>query len=279
MMTSALPPHSLTDGQSLPAIGLGTYALNGQEGLRAMLTAVEVGYRLFDSAVNYGNEAEVGLLVRQCGLPREQIAVTTKVPGREHSTAPACVENSLRTMGLDYLDLVLIHWPNPSQDRYVTAWEGLIQAQQRGLVRSIGVSNFTPVHLERIITSTGVPPVVNQIEVHPWFPNLTVHQFNQRKGILTQAWSPLGKRNAPFAQPPVAQAAHRLGVSPAQVLLRWHVQLGTLPLPKSAQQQRQRDNFDVARFSLDDEQMQAITALGRPEGRLFGGDPDLHEEM
>lgn len=281
MTDVSLPTYTLSDGASVPAVGFGTYPLTGEDGIAAMVGAVEAGYRYLDSAVNYENETEVGEAVRRCGLPREEIQVATKVPGRHHEKALAIrsVEESLERTGLEQLDLVLIHWPNPSRDLYLSAWEGLIEARERGLTRSIGVSNFTEAHLTRIIDATGVAPVVNQIELHPAFPQDEMRAVNARLGILTQAWSPLGKREAPFEEAVVAGPAESRGVTPAQVVLRWHLQLGTMPLPKSATPERQRSNLDLHGFELTDDEMAAIAGLARPDGRLFGGDPDTHEEM
>lgn len=280
-MASGTVRHTLNDGNILPALGFGTSGVTGDEGYQVMTSALEVGYRLIDSAVNYGNEEEVGKAVRRSGLPREEVQVTTKIPGRHHERALASrsVEESLDRMGLDYLDLVLIHWPNPSVGKYVEAWEALVDLHERGLVASIGVSNFTGEHLNRIVGATGVTPAVNQIELHPYFPQHEMRVVDNSMGIVTEAWSPLGKRQAPFAEAPVADAAKAHGVTPAQVILRWQIQLGTLPLPKSSTPERQAENLDVFGFELTDEEMAGITGLGRPDGRLFGGDPDTHEEM
>lgn len=271
--------HLLNDGTALPAIGFGTYPLRGPSGVAAMVSAIETGYRLIDSAVNYENEAEVGQAVRACGVPREDLIITTKVPGRFHDQAVACIEDSLRTTGLEALDLVLIHWPNPSQGRFVQAWEGLIQARERGLVRSIGVSNFTQSHLREVIAATGVTPAVNQIELHPSFTQASMRAVHQQLGIVTQSWSPLGKAQAQYSAPAVAEAALAHGVSPAQVIVRWHLELGCLPLPKSGDPARQRENLSIFDFALTSQEVAAISALDRPDGRLFGGDPDIHEEM
>ncbi len=249
--------------------------------MAAIRSAIENGYRLLDTAVNYGNETEVGEAIRQSGVPREELQVASKIPGRDHAydDAIASVHGSLERLGLDYLDLHLVHWPNPSVDKYVEAWRALVDLREQGLVRSIGVSNFTAAHLDRIIDATGVTPVVNQIELHPYFPQVEMRQVNADRGIRTESWSPLGKRQAPFTEPPVVAAAERLGVTPGQVILRWQVQLGSIPIPKSATPERQRQNLDVFGFELTDDEVAAITALGRPDGRLFGGDPDTHEEM
>ncbi|WP_395659875.1 aldo/keto reductase [Nocardioides sp.] len=277
----AVPTHTLNDGTTLPAIGFGTYPLTGPEGTAAVRSAIEVGYRLIDTAVNYDNEREVGEAIRTSGIPREELRVASKIPGRHHGydDAVASVHGSLERLGLDYLDLHLVHWPNPSVGKYVEAWRALVDLREQGLVRSIGVSNFTDEHLTTIIDETGVTPSVNQVELHPYFPQVQMRATHERLGIRTESWSPLGKRRAPFAEPPVADAAEQHGVTPGQVILRWQVQLGSIPIPKSATPERQRQNLDVFGFELTDDEVAAISALERPDGRLFGGDPDTHEEM
>ncbi|AKT51027.1 aldo/keto reductase [Arsenicicoccus sp. oral taxon 190] len=281
--TPTAPTCTLNDGTELPLIGFGTYPLRGVEGVEAVTSALQVGYRIVDSAVNYDNETEVGEAVRRAGVPRDEIVVTTKVPGRfhEHDLCVRSVEDSLHRLGLDHLDLVLIHWPNPSVDRFVDAWQALVEVQERGLTRSIGVSNFTEAHLQRVIELTGITPAVNQIELHPAFPQTEMLAVHERLGIRTESWSPLGRADAdgPIGSPAVTGAAEAHGVTPAQVILRWHVQLGAVPLPKSAAPERQRSNLDIFGFELSEQEMAAITALGRPDGRLFGADPDSHEEM
>jgi 2,5-diketo-D-gluconate reductase A len=275
------PTYQLNDGRSIPQVGLGTYALRGEDGTAAMVAALESGYRMLDTAVNYENETEVGEALRRSGLPREEVVVTSKIPGRHHAydEAVASTEASLERLGLDYLDLHLIHWPNPSRGLFGEAWRALVDLSERGLVRSVGVSNFTEAHLGRIIDETGVTPAVNQIELHPLFPQPEMRAAHERLGIRTESWSPLGKRQAQYAAEPVRAAAERHGVSPAQVILRWHVQLGALPIPKSGDPSRQAENLSVFSFELTDDEVAAISALGRPDGRLFGGDPDSHEEM
>ena len=278
---SEVPTYRLNDGAELPAIGFGTVSLRGEEGTAAMTSALEAGYRLLDTAVNYENEREVGEALRRSGIPRDDVKVCSKIPGRHHGYDDAIrsTHESLDRLGLARLDLHLIHWPNPSVDRYVEAWQALVDLQREGLVTSIGVSNFTEANLQRIVDESGVTPAVNQIELHPYFPQAEMRAVDDDRGILTESWSPLGKRQAPFTEPPVADAAASHGVDPGQVILRWQVQLGALPIPKSATPERQRSNLDVFGFELSDEEMAAITGLGRPDGRLFGGDPVTHEEM
>ena len=273
-----LPTRTLGDGVSVPVLGFGTYPLRGDDGVRAMVSALEVGYRLIDTAVNYRNEREVAEAVRASSLDRGDVFIQTKVPGRDHRSAKHSIETSLHVMDLEYLDSVLIHWPNPSQGGYVRAWEGLVEAREAGLVRSIGVSNFTPQYLDEIIAATGVTPASNQIEMHPAFPQVEQRAADAERGIATQAWSPIGRGEVLDAAPVVA-AAEAHGVTPAQAVLRWHLHLGSLPLPKSGDPERQRHNLEVLGFDLSEAEVDAITALGRPDGRLFGADPVSHEEM
>ncbi|WP_340540274.1 aldo/keto reductase [Nocardioides sp. GXZ039] len=279
-MTSA-PLRTLNDGTTLPAIGFGTYPMRGEEGVAAVVSALAAGYRLLDTAVNYENETEVGAAIRESGVAREEIVVASKIPGRHHGydEALASVRDSLDRLGLDRIDLMLIHWPNPSLGKYPEAWRALIQAREDGLVRSIGVSNFTGAHLDRIIGETGVVPAVNQVELHPRFPQEEMRELHRRLGVVTAAWSPLGKGTAPLEEPAVVAAAEAHGVTPGQAILRWHLELGSLPIPKSADPERQRQNLDVFDFSLTDAEIEAISALSVPNGRWFGGDPDVHEEM
>jgi len=273
--------YTLNDGTTLPAIGFGTYPMTGEEGIEAISCAIRTGYRLLDTAVNYQNETEVGEAIRRSGVPRGELLVTSKIPGRDHAyeRAIASTKDSLRRLGLDHLDLHLIHWPNPSRDLYVEAWQALVDLQKQGLIRSIGVSNFTEVHLRRVIEATGVTPAVNQIELHPLFPQARMRAVHAELGIRTEAWSPMGKRQGQYDAAPVRAAAARLGVTPGQVILRWHIELGSVPIPKSATPSRQAENLDVFDFRLTHDEVEAITALGRPDGRLFDGDPDTHEEL
>jgi 2,5-diketo-D-gluconate reductase A len=271
----------LNDGNALPPIGFGTYPLRGREGAEAVGSALDLGYRLLDSAVNYGNEDAVGRAVADSSVPREEIKVTTKLPGRDHGydeTIASC-HRSLEALQLDYLDLYLIHWPNPSVGRFVETWKAMIELRADGPVRSIGVSNFTIDFLDRLEQETGVLPAVNQIELHPFFPQTELLAYHREKGIVTEAWSPLGKNAPVLTAEPVADAAEAHGVTPGQVVLRWHTQIGSLPIPKSASAERQRENIEIFGFELTGDEVAAITALGTPDGRLFDGDPNTHEEM
>lgn len=276
-----IPSYTLNDGHQLPALGFGTYPLRGPDGVDAIVSALRTGYRLIDSAMNYDNEGAVGEAVRRSGIPRDEIMIASKLPGRHHAyeAAISCVHESLYRMQLDHLDLYLIHWPNPSVDRYAEAWQALVDLQRAGLLRSIGVSNFLPEHLDQVIAQSGVTPAVNQVELHPYFPQVEQRQANADRGIRTESWSPLGRGREIFGDPVITGIAEAHGRTPAQIVLRWQVQLGTVPLPKAASAERQQENLAVFDFSLDDDQVAAITALGRPDGRLFGADPASHEEF
>jgi 2,5-diketo-D-gluconate reductase A len=274
-----IPTITLNDGSWFPELGLGTYNLRGEEGIAATVAAIETGYRLLDTAVNYGNEREIGEAVRRSGLDRGELLVTSKIPGRHHGRdeAIASIEGSLRDLGLDRIDLELIHWPNPSVGKQVATWRGMIEARERGLVRSIGVSNFTEAMLDQLIEETGVTPAVNQVELHPYFAQEALRAFHAQRGIRTQSWSPLARRSELLTEPVLIELADVYGVTPTQIVLRWHVDVGSTPIPKSAHPERQRENADVFGFSLTGEQVAAISALER--GRLWGADPDTHEEM
>jgi len=277
MDRAVIPQVSLSDGTSLPALGFGTYPMRGEEAVRATADAIDSGYRLVDSAVNYRNEADVGRAIAEAGAATD-VVVTTKLPGRDHGSDKTMrsFEGSLARLGR--VDLYLIHWPNPSRGRYVDAWRAMVELQRQGAVRSIGVSNFTEVHLRDVADATGVMPAVNQVEMHPYFPQVDLRANHAELGVLTESWSPLGDPKV-FDEPAVADAAKVHGVTPAQVVLRWHVQLGSVPIPKSANPDRQRENADVFGFELTADELAEITALGKPHGRLFGGDPNHHEEM
>lgn len=272
---------TLNDGLKLPSIGFGTYPLKGAEGVASIKSAIEVGYRLLDSAFNYENEGAVGEAVRQSGLPRQQLLIASKLPGRRHAykEAIATVEESLYRAGLEYYDLYLIHWPNPSVGLYVEAWQALIEMKKRGLLRSIGVCNFLPEHIERLIRETGVAPSVNQIELYPYFNQEPQRVWDAAHGVVDESWSPLGRNNSIMAEPVVAAIAQAHGKTIAQIVLRWHVQLGALPIPKASSVQHQKENLDIFDFTLSSEEMARIDALSRPDGRTKGQDPAVYEEF
>ncbi|MFD0785876.1 aldo/keto reductase [Micromonospora azadirachtae] len=276
----AIPQLTAADGTALPAIGLGTYKLTGSEGVDAIDRAIRTGYRLIDSAVNYENEGAVGRAARATGV-RDELVVTSKLPGRHHryTEALTTIEESVYRTGLDQIDLYLIHWPNPKVGLYVEAWRALIEARERGLVRHIGLSNFLPEHIDRLLSETGVAPVVNQIEIHPYFPQQDAVEYHRAHGILVQAWSPLGRGNDLQENPTIVEIAAAHGVTPAQTILAWHVARQVIPLPKAASSQRQQENLDIFGIKLTDAEVDAITALGRPDGRLKDQDPAEYEEF
>jgi diketogulonate reductase-like aldo/keto reductase len=277
-VVNSIPAHPLNDGTTLPALGLGTWPMDDAEAERAVAEALGLGYRLVDTAANYRNERGVGRALAAAGVPREEIVVTTKLPGRHHGYEEtlASFEESRARLGVDYVDLYLIHWPLPRVDRYVDSWKAMIKLREEGLVRSIGVSNFTVEHIERLEKETGVLPSVNQIELHPLLPQEELRAFHERKGVRTESWSPLGRGADLLGDPAIGSVAEAHGVTPGQAVLRWHVQLGAVPVPKSSDPGRQRANLDVFGFELDADQMRAVA--GRAHRRL-GGDPDTHEEF
>ncbi|MER5200095.1 aldo/keto reductase [Streptomyces sp. NPDC002755] len=275
---SNIPEYTLNDGTKLPALGLGTWPMDDAEAERSVAEALGLGYRLVDTATNYRNETGVGRGVARGGVPREELVVATKLPGRHHGYEEtlASFEESRQRLGLEYVDLYLIHWPLPRVDRFVDSWRAMIKLREDGLVRSIGVSNFTAAHIERLEKETGVLPSVNQIELHPLFPQDELRAFHEAKGVRTESWSPLGRGSALLEDPAVVSVAESLGVTPGQVVLRWHHQLGAVPIPKSSSPERQRANLDVFGFELGPAQLAAIAE--RPHRRL-GGDPEVHEEF
>ena len=266
---------------SLPPIGLGTWPMRGREGTAAVISAIEKGYRLIDSAFNYENEGVVGTAVRTCGVPREELIITSKLPGRHHMglLVVPTIEETVARMGLDHIDLYLIHWPNPSQELYVDAWKGMIEAKEAGIVKHIGVSNFLPDHIEKIEAETGVRPEVNQIELHPMFPQLDQLQWHEEKGIIVEGWSPLRRGNEATSAPAVTEVAAAHGITPAQAILAWHRAIGSLPLPKSSDPVRQSENLAAMEIELTDDEVASISALGRPDGRQADQNPEYYEEM
>ncbi|MEY4533100.1 MAG: hypothetical protein RI926_869 [Actinomycetota bacterium] len=273
------PTYTLNDGFVLPQIGLGTYKLTGDDGVASIVNAIHEGYRLIDTATRYNNEGEVGQAIAASGVPREEIIVTTKLPGAAHGfdETMAAFELSRQALNLDYIDLYLIHWPNPSVNRYLDSWQAMIELKDDGLAKSIGVCNFTEEFLTTIIDATGVVPSVNQIELHPYFPQAQMRAFHAQHGIQTESWSPLGKTEELRNEKVITDLAGSRGVTAAQLILRWHTQLDALPLPKSADRARQMSNLHSFDFELSPEEMDLISGLER--GRLWGGDPNTHEEM
>ncbi|GAA4725933.1 aldo/keto reductase [Brevibacillus fulvus] len=280
-MSNLIPEVTLNDGLKLPVVGLGTYTMRGSAGVNAIVNAIDIGYRLIDSAYNYENEGTVGEAVRRSSVPREQLLITSKLPGRYHTydKAVVAIQESLYRANLDYYDLYLIHWPNPKQDQYVEAWQALVDAQKWGLVRSIGVSNFLPEHIERLVKETGVKPSVNQIELHPFFNQAEQRQWHAENGIITESWSPLAKANDIMNNEVIQQIADRHQKSIPQVVLRWHYQLGAVSIPKSASAYRQLENISIFDFALDETEMTMISGLTRADGRMRNQDPAVYEEF
>ncbi|WP_181781888.1 aldo/keto reductase [Pseudonocardia pini] len=274
----SIPSLTMLDGREVPAVGFGTFPHAGDDSRTTAISALDAGYRLLDTALRYENEQGVGRAVREYGLPREEVLVATKLAGRHHGYDETIkgFHESLTNLGLDYVDLYLIHWPLPRLDRYVDSWKAMITLRDEGLVRSIGVSNFTEAHLRRVIDETGVVPVMNQVEMHPYFPQAELRAVHAELGIVTESWSPMG-RGELLAEPVVTDIAQAHGVTPAQAVLRWHVQLGAVPIPKSERPERQRQNIDLFGFALSADEVAALSALER--GRIWGQDPDTHEEF
>lgn len=275
-----IPTIKLHDGYEIPAIGLGTVYLRGEPGVDAITSAIRNGYRLIDSAIRYDNEGAVGEAVRQSGIPREQLFLTSKLRAQyfDYDAALEMIRESLYRANLDYWDLFLLHWPNPKQDKYVEAWRALIQAKENGWIRSIGVSNFMPEHLDRLIEETGEIPVINQIEMHPYFSQVEQRQADKERGIVTEAWSPLSRARTVTHDETIAELARQKGKTVSQVILRWHVQLGVIPLPRSSSELHQKENLDVFNFELTEEEMETINALTKPDGRIDNQDLREYEE-
>lgn len=279
-----IPTTTAHGGLTLPVLGFGTYKLKGHAGTASIERAIASGYTLVDSAFNYENEGSVGAAVRASAhhhAARDELIVTSKLPGRhqQHDAAIATVEESAARMGLERIDLYLIHWPNPRQGTYVEAWRALIDAKERGVVGAIGVCNFLPEHLDRLHAETGVLPEVNQIELHPYFPQEEQLAYDREHGIITQAWSPLGRGGEVLAEPAIVRIAETHGATPGQVILAWGIARGVVPIPKAASEERQRENLGALDVRLTDDEIETITALGRPDGRLKGQDPAVYEEF
>ncbi len=261
----------LNDGNRIPSLGLGIWQIPASTTAQAVSQAINIGYRLIDGAAIYGNEEGLGEGVRAADVDRDSLFITTKIwnDRQGYDATLGAFDECVERLGLTP-DLVLIHWPCPAQNLYVDSWRALIRLQEDGRVRSIGVSNFGPEQLERIISVTEVTPVVNQIELHPFFQQAELRALHNRLGIVTQSWTPLGKGLA-FDAPAIAQAANDHGKSPAQIILRWHVQLGLSVIPRSTRKAGQAENRDIFDFALSDEEMAAVAALDR--GQRLGPDP------
>jgi 2,5-diketo-D-gluconate reductase A len=271
--TNHIPNVTLSDGAVIPQLGFGVFQVPPQETAEAVTRALAAGYRHIDTAAAYRNEAGVGQAIHAAGLEREDVFVTTKCFNDSHGLdqAKRALKASLQQLEMDFVDLYLIHWPVPSQDKYVETWQALIELQIEGLVRSIGVSNFQPAHLERIIEETGVKPTVNQVELHPRFQQAGLRHEHEELGIVTEAWSPLAQGRV-LQDATITEIAEAHGKTPGQVVIRWHLQLGNVVIPKSVTPERIIENFEVADFTLSAAEMAAIEALDA--GERTGPDPD-----
>ena len=258
-----VPTVTLANGVAMPALGFGTWPMDDLEAETAVAAALHAGYRLIDTAENYENESGVGRGIRSSGIDRDEVFVTTKFNKRWHGEAEVreAFANSAKRLDIERIDLLLIHWPNPQQDRYVDAWRGLITLLDERKVRSIGVANFKPAHLDRLLDETGVSPHVNQIHLDPTHSRPDERSYDAEHGIVTESWSPIGGGDDLLAEPTIVELARRHSRTPAQVVLRWHVQLGLVPIPKTSRPSRMAENIDVFDFVLAEEDMRAIEEL------------------
>jgi 2,5-diketo-D-gluconate reductase A len=274
MPTKLAPTVQLIHGSTIPVLGFGTSPLQGAEAATAVRAAIEAGYRLIDTAENYHNEDAVGRGIRESGLDRAEVFVTSKFNRQWHSVAGVqrAHEASLDRLGLDYLDLLLVHWPNPDQDHYVDAVRGLGELLDSGALRAIGTSNFKPAHLQRVLDETGIVPDVNQIQLNPYTTRQASRAFHTEHQIVTESYSPLGASSDLRSDPVINEVAGNYGKSATQVILRWHIQLGLVPIPKSGNPDRMAENFDVFDFDLADADMEAITSLDRGENHATDSD-------
>jgi 2,5-diketo-D-gluconate reductase A len=271
---TGVPAVRLNDGAEIPQFGFGVFQIPAEETLTAVRTALDAGYRHIDTAQMYGNEAEVGRAIAESGVPREEIFVTTKLnnDGHGYDAALGALDESLRELGFDHVDLFLIHWPRPQEGRYVETWTALEKLKADGKARSIGVSNFTVEHLDRLAERTGTVPAVNQIELHPQFPQAALRAYHAEHGIATEAWSPIGQGGDLLQDGRLRALADEHGRSPAQIVLRWHIQLGNIVFPKSVTPERIRENIDVFDFELSADDMAVVQGLDT--GTRKGPDPD-----
>jgi 2,5-diketo-D-gluconate reductase A len=272
----AAPSITLNDGNSIPQVGLGVWQTPPEETERAVATALEAGYRHVDTAAAYGNEREVGRAVIESGLPREDVYLVTKLGNADHGYAStlAAFDASMDRLGLsgsdEYLDLYLIHWPMPAKNAFVDTFKAFAHLRDQGRIRSIGVSNFEPEHLRILVDGIGIVPAVNQVELHPLLQQQELREVHAQLGIATEAWSPLGQGSL-LSNPAVTAVAETHGKTPAQVLIRWHIQLGNIVIPKSVTPERIVSNFDVFDFELSEQDMASISSLG--DGTRLGPDP------
>jgi 2,5-diketo-D-gluconate reductase A len=273
----SVPAIELNDGHSIPQLGFGVFQIAPDETAEAVTRALEVGYRHIDTAEGYGNEAGVGEAVRASGLDRDELFITSKLDNSEHrpDDARRAFEGTLAALGVDYVDLFLIHWPLPTlyDGDYVSTWKTLEEFKADGRARSIGVSNFQVQHLERLAAESDVAPAVNQIELHPYLLNEEVRAHGEARGIATEAWSPIAKGQV-LDDPVVVEIADKAGRSPAQVVLRWHIQRGSIVFPKSTTPERIEENFRLFDFELEDADMERLGTLDRGEEGRTGPNPD-----
>jgi 2,5-diketo-D-gluconate reductase A len=279
-MTSS-PSLTFHDGNTIPQLGYGVWQVEDDVAEKVVAQAFEAGYRHIDTAKIYGNEAGVGRAIARSGLKPEEIFITTKLWNSDqgYESTLAAFEESMERLGLETLDLYLIHWLQPKQDKYVDTWKALIELQKRGRIKSIGVSNFTVEGLQRIIDETGVVPVINQIELHPYFNQAELRAFHATQGILTQAWSPLGQGGELLEDTVIADIAAKHNATPAQVVIAWHLAIGNVVIPKSVTESRIRENFGALELKLDESDVEAINGLDRTaqgEGRI-GPDPAVSD--
>ena len=261
---TAVPTLTLNSGYRIPQLGLGVFRVEEDTAKRLVLDALEIGYRHIDTAWIYGNEEGVGAALAECGIPRDELFITTKLWNTfQGSTEPAAgLQESMEKLGLDYIDLYLIHWPAPKRDAFVDSWLALEGFVHEGLVRSIGVSNFLPDHLDRVLEAGSIVPAVNQIELHPAFQQKAQRAYQEPKGIITEAWGPLGQGKYDLADlPGLADIASSTGKTIAQVVLRWHIQEGLVVFPKTSRKERLAENFDLFDFTLTATQMESIRAM------------------
>lgn len=273
-MTPKVPAIPLNDNTSIPQLGFGVFQIPPSDTERLVSIALEAGYRHIDTAAAYGNEEGVGRAIAASGIPREELYVTTKLWNDRHEDAAAALGESLERLNLENVDLYLIHWPCPAQNRYVQAWQQLLELQRKGLTTSVGVSNFLPEHIDQLAMTSQVTPVVNQIELHPALQQWKDIDAARVHGIRVEAWAPLGQgRTELFEEPEIVDTADAHGVSPAQVIIRWHLQNGVILIPKSAHPERIRENIDVFGFELNEDEMAAITSLDQGEDGRVGPHP------